>query len=143
MFAYYNTKRVTYLILLITMISCQGKANTVANKPSEQSIITPKLDSTEQGELRLKGPFDLDESDPTSRISNFINSIYQDAEGSYWFGTYGMGVIHYDGGDTLNFFSVDDGLGGKDIREIINDEEGNIWMATNGGLTKYNGKDWL
>lgn len=35
--------------------------------------------------------------------------------------------------------SVQDGLSGNTINELVQDEEGFIWMATNNGLTRYDG----
>ena len=71
--------------------------------------------------IGLKGPYEVD-------------AIYQDREGTMWFGT-GEGVVKYkDGVRTL--YTTADGLAGKAVKAILEDREGALWFATYGGLTR-------
>lgn len=72
------------------------------------------------------------------RLSQFIRRIFQDKNGDMWFGTNGDGVIRYNG-DTLEYFSLDEGFGGLAVRGIAGDSKGNVWFGTERGLTVYNG----
>ncbi|MYA72588.1 SpoIIE family protein phosphatase [Candidatus Poribacteria bacterium] len=64
-------------------------------------------------------------------------SIYQDREGSLWFGTQGGGVSRYDG---TSWASLDtrDGLINNQVLGISQDSDGSLWFATLEGVTQYN-----
>ena len=66
-----------------------------------------------------------------------------DREGSVWFGhmtTNGLGRI--DRNDSLQYFSVDDGLPDNRIYDIKVDSAGVVWVATRGGLCCYDHGRW-
>lgn len=75
---------------------------------------------------------------PNPQISEYIRQIFQDKNGNFWFGTNGDGVAHYDG-DSLYYFSNEQGFDGQQITGITADQEGNIWFASDQGVIKY---DW-
>ncbi|MBU3745360.1 MAG: regulator, partial [Sediminibacterium sp.] len=77
----------------------------------------------------------------TSLVSQYIRSIYQDSKGNMWFGTINDGVVKYDG-NTLTYFSDDDGLIAASVFAINEDAIGNIWLGTDKGLYKYDGKNF-
>lgn len=66
---------------------------------------------------------------------NTITSIYQDAKGYLWFGTF-EGLSRFDGYRFTNY-STSDGLGHVITNYIAEDRQGRLWVATNGGLVKY------
>ncbi|MGB0178015.1 MAG: ligand-binding sensor domain-containing protein, partial [Owenweeksia sp.] len=70
-------------------------------------------------------------------ISDFVRRIFQDQNGDLWLGTNGDGVIRYNG-DTLQYFSINEGFVGVAVRGIIEDKEGNVWFGTERGISKYN-----
>lgn len=72
------------------------------------------------------------------QIADYIRNIYQDKNGHFWFGTNGYGVAHFDG-DSVSYFSNDQGFGGQQITGIEEDPEKNIWFATDQGIVKYDG----
>ena len=76
-----------------------------------------------------------------AQISAFVRRIFQDKSGNLWFGTNGDGVIRYDG-DSLEYFSINEGFGGVAVRGIVEDKKGNVWFVTNGGVTKYDGESF-
>ncbi len=77
----------------------------------------------------------------SSLNNNFITSIYPDPDDSniVWFGSYGGGLQKFQR-DSKEFqsFTIEDGLPNNVIYGILEDEEDNIWVSTNAGLTKFN-----
>lgn len=71
-------------------------------------------------------------------VSAYVRRIFQDSKGNLWIGTNSDGVARYNG-DTLEYFSVDKGLGGRAVRGIVEDHHGDVWFGTSGGLTKFDG----
>ena len=68
--------------------------------------------------------------------------IFEDSRGHLWFGTNQYGVMHFSG-DTLRCIDEKDGLGGGRITEIIEDDQGRVWIGTAGGLSMYDGKSFI
>ncbi|MBU0765491.1 MAG: hypothetical protein KJ607_11715, partial [Bacteroidetes bacterium] len=68
--------------------------------------------------------------------------ILQDSRGYLWIGTGGGGVCRFDG---LNFmiFNKKRGLSGNTVRSILEDSKGNLWFATDEGITLYDGYRFL
>jgi ligand-binding sensor domain-containing protein len=71
-----------------------------------------------------------------AQISQYVREVFQDREGNYWFGTNGDGVCRYDG-TSLVYFSHDQGFGGVAVRGILQDGQGAVWFATDGGVSRY------
>lgn len=72
------------------------------------------------------------------QISAYIREVFQDREGSYWFGTNGDGVARYDG-TSLDYFSAEQGFAGAAVRGIAEDSAGSLWFVTDAGVTRYSG----
>jgi len=54
-----------------------------------------------------------------------------------WMGSE-LGLTHYNlSSGRRNFFSEDDGLLGQEVRDLVLDEEGTLWIATEQGLNAY------
>tara|TARA_R110000782_G_scaffold54637_8_gene115479 strand:- start:15587 stop:16681 length:1095 start_codon:yes stop_codon:yes gene_type:complete len=70
------------------------------------------------------------------QISNYVREVFQDREGNLWFGTNGDGVCRFDG-ESLVFFTVDEGFGGYAVRGIVQDAAGKMWFATDNGVSRY------
>jgi signal transduction histidine kinase/ligand-binding sensor domain-containing protein len=62
--------------------------------------------------------------------------LLRDRNGSLWIGTLGSGLIHVHD-ERTDTFGKSDGLSGETIRRIFEDREGNIWVATAGGLDRF------
>lgn len=81
---------------------------------------------------------------------NIIETTYEyeclhaDKSGKVWAGTdfNSIGLHKYDG-NTLTIYSKDDGLAGMDVRDIEEDQYGNLWIATSEGLSRYNGTEFV
>ncbi len=76
------------------------------------------------------------------QIAQYPGAPFEDREGNLWFPTVLNGLIRFDGDEFQNF-TKDDGLGSNMIRDIIEGEDGIIWIGTSGGLTQYDGKSFV
>ena len=62
-------------------------------------------------------------------------NLLRDRDRGLWVGTSGHGVLHqYQG--RAEFFTSADGLSGDEIHSLLEDREGNIWIATDDGLDR-------
>ncbi|HEX4166105.1 MAG TPA: two-component regulator propeller domain-containing protein [Bryobacteraceae bacterium] len=64
------------------------------------------------------------------------NRLLQDRDGGLWIGSVERGLIHLHHGRT-DVFTRSDGLSGDVILALFEDREGNIWVATTGGLDRF------
>jgi signal transduction histidine kinase/ligand-binding sensor domain-containing protein len=64
------------------------------------------------------------------------NRLLRDRDGGLWIGTVERGLIHLHKGRTDTFTRAD-GLSGDVILSLFEDREGNVWVATTGGLDRY------
>lgn len=64
------------------------------------------------------------------------NKLLRDRDGGLWIGTVGRGLIRIYHGRT-DVFSRLDGLSGDVILALFEDREGNVWVATTGGLDRF------
>lgn len=77
---------------------------------------------------------------------NDIKVIYEDADGDIWIGTAGGGLNKYvpataDKPEHFLSYTVEDGLSGDIISGILEDEDSNLWLSTENGITKFNKKN--
>jgi hypothetical protein len=70
-----------------------------------------------------------------------IQNIVQDKTGKLWFGSFGNGVISYDG-KTFSDFDTTQGLIGNLALSVMQDKDGNMWIGTNAGASKYDGRNF-
>ena len=71
----------------------------------------------------------------------FINRILEDRSGVLWFGSggafvVGSGIARYDG-KVFQTLTTDDGLAHNNIEAFLEDRNGDIWIGTEQGLTRY------
>src|SRR5271166_64122 len=64
------------------------------------------------------------------------NKLLRDRDGGLWIGTHELGLIHIHSGRT-DIFTKSNGLSGNIICSLFEDREGNIWVATTGGLERF------
>jgi signal transduction histidine kinase/ligand-binding sensor domain-containing protein len=62
--------------------------------------------------------------------------LCRDREGALWIGTIDRGLIHLHQKRTDTFGPLD-GLSGENISSIFEDHEGDVWVATSGGLDRF------
>lgn len=118
--AYFRTYIYSLLFALTFLVACSGQQESANNNQPFKELVTVPL------------------TPPNSQLAFHIRNIYQDKNGNFWFGTNGYGVAHYDG-DSLSYFSFEQGFNGQQVTGIFEDKEKNIWFATDKGVVKY---DW-
>jgi signal transduction histidine kinase/ligand-binding sensor domain-containing protein len=64
-----------------------------------------------------------------------VNRLLRDRDGGLWIGTVERGLIHVHQGRT-DVFTKSDGLSGDVILSMLEDHEGNVWVASTGGLDR-------
>ena len=65
-----------------------------------------------------------------------VTALHRDRDASLWVGTYSHGVIRLSGGRVTSY-GIADGLLNPTIRAISEDDEGNLWIGSNGGLEQF------
>jgi len=71
----------------------------------------------------------------------FPTDIIEDRDGNLWFATIKSGVTRYDG-KTFTQFTPADGLPHDRVNRFLVDRQGDLWIATAGGLCRYDGKEF-
>ncbi len=68
---------------------------------------------------------------------NYVVSLEVDAHGIVWAGTWGGGLVRFDG-ETFTNFTVKDGLPSNHVFLVYMDPRGQVWAGTSHGLAKVN-----
>ena len=77
--------------------------------------------------------------DARSLSTNDVGAIYQDKSGTLWFGTSSGGLNRFDQQtETFTHFTEREGLPIDNIYEILEDDQGNLWLSTDKGLSRFN-----
>lgn len=79
---------------------------------------------------------------PVEQLAEYPSAPFEDGNGNLWFQTVLKGVIRYDGQAFTNY-TAEDGLGSNTLRGIAEANDGTLYFATTGGLTRYNGKTFV
>ena len=67
-----------------------------------------------------------------------VSALLMARDGTFWMGTYNDGIIHYDAANHLTErFGTSTSEGGGDIKSIVQDKDGYIWMSTATHITRY------
>ncbi len=62
-----------------------------------------------------------------------VQSIYEDADGTLWFATWGQGLLRLKN-EKLTVFTDKDGLFDNTQWSLLEDDAGNLWMGSNRGI---------
>jgi len=85
-----------------------------------------------------------DPKDSKSLSNNYVFSIHEDLHngGMLWLGTWGGGLNRFDR-KTGKFvrFREKDGLPNEVVYGILEDDQGNLWLSTNKGISRFNPKN--
>jgi PAS domain S-box-containing protein len=73
---------------------------------------------------------------PVDGLRFQASHLLRDRDGGLWIGTFDRGLVHVHQG-RADLFSERDGLSGNYIRDLFEDREGNVWVATNNGLDRF------
>ena len=73
-------------------------------------------------------------------IGKPVRALYEDHKGNFWIGTEGGGLLLFDrgAGKIVKRYSDADGLCNNAVLNILEDGEGNLWLSTFNGLSKFN-----
>ncbi len=85
--------------------------------------------------------FQHDPNLSNSLSDNYVTTLFMDAEGAVYAGTYGFGInklISEESGGLFEKIGVEDGLANNTIYCILDDNKGNLWITTDNGLSCYN-----
>lgn len=78
------------------------------------------------------------ESNNNSLSNNSILSIYEDWNGTLWIGTFGGGLNKFDPRrEEFIRYTEKDGLSNNVVYGILEDEQANLWLSTNKGISKF------
>ncbi|WP_226789023.1 hybrid sensor histidine kinase/response regulator transcription factor [Polaribacter porphyrae] len=74
---------------------------------------------------------------------NYILAIHQSKKGDFWIGTFGGGLnkIEFPEDEskiTFKAYTEKDGLSNNVVKGILEDDNNNLWISTNKGLSKFN-----
>src|SRR5262245_58408481 len=75
-------------------------------------------------------------------ISNDLTSITEGPHGDIWIGSFSTGVYRFNGGGWENYNGTA-GLTNPTARGVTTDGGGALWVATGGGLFRFEGSQWL
>ena len=82
----------------------------------------------------IRDPINRDRLFPDRNVDS--NKLLRDRDGGLWIGTRQRGLVHVHNGRT-DVFTKADGLSGDISCSLFEDREGNIWVATTGGLDRF------
>lgn len=85
--------------------------------------------------------YQADAQNPNSLSHNEISALYADEAGTLWIGTYGGGLNQFDRATgRFKVYREKQGLANDVIYGILGDNQGNLWLSSNKGLSKFNPK---
>jgi Two component regulator propeller len=77
--------------------------------------------------------------DTVTELDKRIFAVFQARDLAHWFGSDGQGVFRFDG-KTLVRFTTRHGLSGDRIRSIQEDRSGNVYVNSEGGISRFDGR---
>jgi len=107
------------------------------------------LNKLPKSEINKKKPkFQVFKNNPSNKNSinhDYILSLYESKKGDLWIGTLGGGLNKFvpsinGAPESFISFSESDGLPNNVIKGILEDDNENLWLSTNQGLSKFNPK---
>lgn len=113
------------MLIFFTYCNTQVKKNIPKQKESEQK-------NTSQLKLKIPKPEGLNKD-------AIISFGIQDKNGNIWLGSNGEGVFCYDGKYFVQY-TMKQGLNSNITYSIVEDKAGIIWVGTNKGLNRFDGK---
>ena len=92
--------------------------------------------------LAADGDWTTFTTEDSDLVSDRVQSISLDDDGTLYFGTSGKGFSVLDTDGNWSSFTVEDGLPSNFGTSVVEDEDGTLWFGTEGGLASFDGTDW-
>ncbi len=128
------TQSLAALLILLQISACAvAPKNETASEPAKVAPYDPTAAPVQ------RTVFPQIHTNLNGMVSEFVRAMYQDKKGNFWFGTNVNGIILYDG-KTLQKVAQTPQQRGGSVREIVEDQAGNVWLGTSSGLVKYDGE---
>ncbi len=70
-----------------------------------------------------------------------IDVLHNTPQGDLWVGSRNYGVLYYDG-KAWTRYDVRDGLTDNRILSILRTDDGSVWVGTNKGFSRFDGRTW-
>ncbi len=86
---------------------------------------------------RVDGAWTLHNTVNSGIVSNDVTAVAIDATGAFWFGTATAGVSYTKSRAVWTTYTTVEGLGSNNVRDILVAADGVVWIATEGGVTRY------
>ncbi len=94
---------------------------------------------TDLGLRRIAGGQLVVPAESRALEGSLVNAIEQDEDGTLWVAASPSGIFRLSGPNARKY-TIRDGLGDGNIRNIKRDRSGNLWIATSGGLSRLHGE---
>lgn len=65
-----------------------------------------------------------------------VHTVFHERSGAIWLGTNGQGVYRIDKTGTRHY-TIENGLVNNFVRALVESPDGNVWIATDGGLSRW------
>ena len=127
------------LALLLLATSCKGQDQERVAPQEPAGETAPAQETAPPGRMARTTAIPNDRFVPLfyeGQLCHWVRAIIQDENGDLWFGTNHYGVIRFNG-DTVEYFTKDEGFGNSRVNGIVEDRAGHLWFAHPQGLTSY------
>lgn len=105
----------------------------------------------EDGNLLIGGQKGLYRYNPKTHVMDvpyrdmlprLIRKLYRDSRHRIWVGTYRDGLYCIEKGQIKSYLATDlDSIGFSNIRTLLEDAQGTLWVSVNGGVGRFNPQD--
>ncbi len=68
-----------------------------------------------------------------------VRNVFRDSSGALWLGTDGQGLFWLKPGSPTRQFTTENGLVNSFVRAIVQARDGDMWIATDGGVSRLSG----
>jgi signal transduction histidine kinase/DNA-binding response OmpR family regulator/ligand-binding sensor domain-containing protein len=135
----------------------KSKTNTLPKQPIlaiesiSDSTLLLGIDGQGLWEINKKGDrvahiYKEDADDPSSLRGNGVYDIYCDQGKRVWVATYSGGVSYFDQSSPIvtqivHHINNSNSLANNDVNGVVEDSRGNMWFATNNGISYWNISD--
>jgi len=79
---------------------------------------------------------------PLEYNPNYVVSSVIDSQNRLWVGTLGGGLSQFDG-KKWKSYTIQDGLSGNIVHALKIDAKGNLWIGTEGGVSRFDGQKFV